>query len=92
MSFAKTARSAMIATALAALVGTSMTTSAEARWRGHHGGGLAFGIGALVVAGILASQHRRHHRHYYYSDSYYQPYYSYGFYGHRRHHRHHRHW
>lgn len=96
MSFAKTARSAVIAIALAALAGTSMTTSAEARWRGHHGGaGLAFGIGALVVAGILASQHRRHHRHYYYSDSYYQPYYSYGYYGHRRHHRHHwrhRHW
>jgi len=89
MSFAKSARSAVIATALAALVGTSMTTSAEARWRGHHGGGLALGIGALVVAGILASQHHRHHRHYYYSSSYYQPYY--GYYGHRRHHRHHRH-
>ncbi len=90
MSFAKSARSAVIATALAALVGTSMTTSAEARWRGHHGGGLALGIGALVVAGILASQHHRHHRHYYYSSSYYQPYY--GYYGHRRHHRHHRHY
>lgn len=97
MALAKSARTAVIATALAALVGTSMTTTAEARYRRHYGGGaLALGIGSLIVGGILASQHHRRHR-YYYSDSYYAPtygYYSYGprYYGWRHHRHHHRHW
>jgi hypothetical protein len=94
MAFSKTARSAVIATTLAALIGTTMTTSAEARWRGRHGGGLALGIGSLIVGGILASQYNRRDR-YHYSDSYYAPTYGYYSSGPRyygwRHHRHHRH-
>jgi hypothetical protein len=99
MAISKTARSAVIAASLAALVGTTMTTSAEARWRGRHygGGALALGIGSLIVGGILASQHRRHYRYRYYDDTYYAPTYGYYSYGYApryyiRHHRHHRHW
>lgn len=97
MAFSSTARTAVIAATLAALIGTTMTTSAEARWRGrHHGGGaLALGIGSLIVGGILASQHHRRHRYYYSDSNYSAPVYGSYSYGPRyyalRHHRHHRH-
>ena len=54
---------------------------ADAGWRHHHGGGLAFGIAAATIAGIALSGHHR----YYYDD---YPYYydDYPYYTYRRHH------
>ncbi|MEQ1612840.1 MAG: hypothetical protein ABL904_08800 [Hyphomicrobiaceae bacterium] len=90
-------RSAILAIALATLVGVITTAPAEARYRRHHGGALALGIGSLIVGGILANQYRRHR---YYDDGYYyRPTYGYYSYAprryvvrHRHHRHHHRHW
>lgn len=78
-------RFAGLAIALATLIGASAMTPAPAEARRWHrgGGALAFGIGALVVGSIIASQHRRHHRYYYGSSYpaygyYYAPRYRYG--------------
>ena len=94
---------AMLLAAVTAVSAIAISASpADAhRYRRHHGGALAFGVTAAVLAGIALSRHHRHrhYRNYYYSDydyypgyysyrrSYYRPYYSYGYYGgHRRHH------
>jgi hypothetical protein len=94
MHVAKTARWSVLAAAIALLVSITTAPQAEAGGYGrHHGGGLALGIGSLIVGGIIADRHYRHRsRSYYYGNSYYEPNYGYYggrsySYGGRRHHR-----
>lgn len=53
---------------------------AQAHRYRHNGDGVAVGVAAAVIGGILLSQiGRRHHRHYYYDDYGYDDY-DYGYY------------
>jgi hypothetical protein len=81
--------SSLAVAALAAAMITLPAQQAEAR-RGH---GLAAGIAAVIIGGVLLhGLSRRHHRRYYYDDYYAYPgyyYYSPRIYRYRSH-RHHR--
>jgi hypothetical protein len=65
---------AFAAAALALGAMTVTVQNAEA----HRGHGIAAGVAAVIIGGILLhSLSRRHHRRYYYYDDYYYPRYRY---------------